>query len=283
MSHDYSLAAMLPFARTAIRPMHNFEIRHFVDALFTELDKAQVPGVVKMSPPGGQYKYNYTDVVCPDALRRATVEVFFNLVHRGYILPEPQSFPVAFTEFRYWKTPRGAAWADGAEPAPEDVSGYMFRLSSLVPSLDQVIVQYIEEGLGSFARGSCFSAAVMIGAASEKEIYLLADSLVGALKDPAAQVKLTKQINTGRSLYQLLEMIRKHIETCEKLRGDFDGAVTHLASLFEAIRVQRNDAVHPSTAAVDEGSVRLSYEAFPHAVDKAEKLRAWFGKNPGSV
>jgi acyl transferase domain-containing protein len=153
----------------------------------------------------------------------------------------------------------------------------------LVPSLDTIIIQYIQEGLGSFARGSFFSAAVMIGAASEKEIYLLAGSLVGALKDPAAQAKLTKQVNTGRSLYQLLEMIRKHIDACHKLRGDFDGALAHLSSLFETIRVQRNDAVHPSTGTVNEASVRLSYKVFPHAVEKAEKLRAWFGTNPNSV
>jgi hypothetical protein len=159
----------------------------------------------------------------------------------------------------------------------------MLRLSSLVPSLDTVIIQYIREGLGSFVRGSFLSAAVMIGAASEKEIYQLAESLVGALKDPAAKTKLTNQINAGRSLYQLLEMIRKHIEACQRLRGDFDGALAHLSLLFEAIRVQRNYAVHLSTGTVNEASVRLSYEVFPHAAEKAEKLRAWFGTNPNSL
>lgn len=282
MSYDYSVAMMLPFARSALKPISNFEIRHFIEALFSELEKAQVPGVVKMGYPG-QLKYNYSDPICPDALRRGASEVFFYMVHSGYILPEPQGFPTAFTEFRYWKTPRGAAWADGADPLPEDVSGYMLRLSSLVPSLDTIIIQYIREGLSSFARGSFFSAAVMIGAASEKEIYLLAESLVGALKDLAAKTKLTNQINAGRSLYQLLETIRKHIEACQRLRGDFDGALAHLSSLFEAVRVQRNDAVHPSTGTVNEESVRLSYEVFPHAVEKAEKLRAWFGTNPNSL
>ena len=282
MSFDYSLATLLPFARAAIKPMSNWEIRYFVEALFTELDKAHVPGVVRMNP-GGQYKYNYSDFDCPNALRRATIEVFFHLVHSGYILPESQSFPTAFDEHRYWKTPRGTAWAEGAEPLPEDLSGYMLHLSSIVPSPDPVIVQYIREGLGSFARGSFFSAAVMIGAASEKEIYLLAGSLVGALRNAPAQAQLKKQINNGRSLYQLLEAIRKHIDACKHLRGDFDGALAHLSSLFEAIRVQRNDAVHPNTGAVDEDSVRLSYQAFPHALAKAEKLRQWFATNPGTV
>jgi len=54
-------------------------------------------------------------------------------------------------------------------------------------------------------------------------------------------------------------------------------------SLFESIRVQRNDAVHPSTANVDEESVRLSYDAFPRSLHKAEALREWFGNHPQSV
>jgi hypothetical protein len=284
MSFSYSLHTILPFAPAAVRPLTaNCEIRNFMNNLFEELEKAHVPGVVKVNPPSNLYKYNYNDPVCPEALRRAATEVFFHLLYRGLILPESQTFPAAWNDLRYWKTPRGAAWASGVGPLPEDGAGYMRHLSLLVPALDPVIHQYIEEGLGSFARGSFFSAAVMIGAASEKEIYLLAESLAGALKDPAAQAQLTKQITTGRSLYALLGMVRKYVESCAALRGVFDGALAHLSSLLEAIRVQRNDAVHPNTAAVDEDSVRLSYEAFPHAIEKAEALRTWFGANPGSV
>lgn len=254
----------------------------FATLLFSELEKIHAPGVSRNAPTGVG-TYNFSDLQVPHDLKYAVVEIFCHLEHRGFILPEPQSFPLSFNRGKYWRTARGTAWANGAVPLPEDVAGYLRHLSSLVPSIDAVIRQYIEEGLGSFARGSFFSAAVMIGAASEKEVYLLAGSLVAALKDLPAQAKLTKQITTGRSLYALLDMIRKHIERCTRLRGEFDGASTHLSSLFEAIRVQRNDAVHPSTGAVDEDSVRLSYEAFPHAIEKAEALRAWFDKHPASV
>ncbi|MGA8223874.1 MAG: hypothetical protein WB780_19655 [Candidatus Acidiferrales bacterium] len=282
MAFDYSLAAMLPFARAAIRNTSNFSPEQFATLMFGELEKVSAPGVSRNAPTGVG-KYNFSDLQVPHDLKHAIVEVFWHLEHRGFILPEPQTFPQSFNRGMYWKTARGTAWANGAAPLPEDVAGYMRHLSSLVPSIDSVICQYVEEGLGSFARGSFFSAAVMIGAASEKEIYLLAGSMVDALKDPSAQARLTKQITTGRSLYALLEMIRKYIEGCARLRGEFDGALTHLSSLFEAIRVQRNDAVHPTTGAVDEDSVQLSYEAFPYAIQKTEILRAWFGEHPASV
>lgn len=54
-------------------------------------------------------------------------------------------------------------------------------------------------------------------------------------------------------------------------------------SLIEAIRVQKNDAVHPQNAKVTLDSVRLSYQAFPHAVEKLDALRQWFLANPKSI
>jgi len=282
MQFDYSLGAMLPFARASIHDTHNFSPEQFATLMFKELEKVNAPGISRNAPTGvGKYTFSES-AVSPD-LKHAIVEVFCYLEHRGFILPEPQTFPFGFNRGFYWKTARGTAWGNGVKPLPEDVTSYVRHLSSLAPSLYPVIRQYVEEGLGSFARGSFFSAAVMIGAASEKRIYLLAGSLVGALKDPTAQAQLIKQITTGRSLYTLLGLIRKHIEACAKLRGVFDGSLTHLSSLFEAIRVQRNDAVHPHTAAVDEHSVRLSYDAFPRAIEKAEALRVWFDGNPNSV
>jgi hypothetical protein len=174
------------------------------------------------------------------------------------------------------------AWARCVEPLPEDVDGYMRALSQLAPKLDSVILQYIREGLGSFSREMYFSAAVMLGAASEKEIYLLGQSLAKALKDKDKRKQLDGLLE-GRSLYRLLESIRQHIAICSKLRGAFDGAESHLLSLFEAIRVQRNDAVHPNTANVVEDGVRLSYDAFPRAIQKAEALRQWFDSNPNCL
>lgn len=281
MQLDYSLASMLPFARSAIRGTSNFDLKQFTECLFSELEKANVRGVERESRQG-VYKYNFSDLHCPPKLKYGAIEVFCHLLHRGFIAPEPQTFPIALNYSRYWKTALGEAWAAGADPMPEDVAGYMQHVAVLVPTLDPIIRQYIQEGLGSFERGMFFSAAVMLGAASEKEIYLVGGSLAGALKDAAAQGQLTKLVD-GRSLYRLLDSIGGHVESCKNLRGVFDGAELHLMSLFESIRMQRNDAVHPKTANVVEESVRLSYEAFPRALQKAEALREWFDNNPRSV
>jgi hypothetical protein len=240
---DFSLSSMLPFARSAIRHSSNFDAGQFMDLLFAELEKAGVDGVSRRSQyQGGPRQFDYGSLACSGELRYGAAEVFFHLLRHGFVLPVPQSFPESLESARYWKTPRGTEWANGSDPIPEDVTGYLRVLTTLVATLDPVIRQYVEEGLGSFSRQQFFSAAVMLGAAAEMEIYLLGESLYLALKDSAQQSRLRKLLD-GRSLYRLLECIDGHVRACVALHRQFDGAPMHLSSLFEAIREQRNDAV----------------------------------------
>src|SRR5271156_720759 len=155
---DFSLASVLPLARSAIRETDNFDPGQFADLLCDQLVKIGVPGITKQGATTPR-RYNYGGMNFPSPLPRAVTEVFFHLLHRGFILPEPQTFPAGFNHGRYWKTPHGAAWATGAEPLPEDVDGYLRILSRFAPKLDDVILQYIREGLGSFSRQMYFSAA----------------------------------------------------------------------------------------------------------------------------
>ena len=73
------------------------------------------------------------------------------------------------------------------------------------------------------------------------------------------QAKL-KGILDRRRLLDLFETIRGTIDDAVAGRliphATTEGATTHLMSLFEAIRVQRNDAVHPMNATVSEEPTR---------------------------
>lgn len=176
-------------------------------------------------------------------------------------------------------------WIKGAEPIPEEIKGYMRFLRDHVPALDDVIGQYILEALEAFNRDAYFAAAVMVGAASEKAIYLLAASLLNALKSSRRRTTLETALNK-RQLFALLDCVRKTIEDCANGNpapipySVSEGTMPHLASLFEAIRTQRNDAVHPMNASVSASSVRLLLHSFPYALSTTEKLRTWLDANP---
>jgi hypothetical protein len=90
-----------------------------------------------------------------------------------------------------------------------------------------------------------------------------------------------------RKLLELFETVRDTIREAAIAKllpyADSEGSTTHLMSLYEAIRVQRNDAVHPMNAIVSEDSVRLLLQSFPYSLSKSEELRVWFAANPGSI
>jgi hypothetical protein len=172
------------------------------------------------------------------------------------------------------------------EPLPEDAEQYMRFLRGRVPSLDPIVEQYVIEALTAFEREAYFASAVMLGAASEKELYLLAEAVFSALIDPKKQIKLRGLLDR-RKLLELFETVRDMIHQAVTAKlipyADSEGSTTHLMSLYEAIRVQRNDAVHPMNAIVSEDSVRLLLQSFPYALSKSEELRAWCLANPSSI
>ncbi len=57
------------------------------------------------------------------------------------------------------------------------------------------------------------------------------------------------------------------------------GCTEHLMSLFEMIRVQRNDAIHPISGQVDRTKVFLSLQTLPTVLESIYKLIEWFQSN----
>jgi hypothetical protein len=187
---------------------------------------------------------------------------------------------------RYYVTKSGEQWFNGVEPIPEEAAGYMTFLRQLIPNMDSVIEQYVVEALTAFERRAYFASAVMLGAASEKALYLLAEAMLGAFTDVRKQQKLQSTLER-RKLFELFGFVRDAIQDAGNAKvlpyTQFEGSTTHLMSLFEAIRVQRNDAVHPMNAAVSVDSVRLSLQSFPYALNKSEELREWLMNHPNSI
>jgi hypothetical protein len=281
---EYMLEWILPYVRL-IQPGAKLDYRLFADHVWQQLEKAGIEGVVRTPRLyiGSGRTFNY-DAFPPD-LKNATAEAWFYLFRNGYLSPAaPDDYLQAPDLYMLSVTKHGMAWFASKEPIPEDAQGYMAFLNSLIDSLDSIIEDYVRESLIAFNRGAFFVAAVMIGAAAEKEAYLLADSIVGALKDPIKQKKMQQVMSEGRSILLLEKSINEVLTPLRKThRTVFDGSDAHVTSLFEAIRVQRNEAVHPKSATVSTDSVRMTILAFPHALAKAEGLRAWFIGNPNNI
>ena len=86
------------------------------------------------------------------------------------------------------------------------------------------------------------------------------------------------------NLPEIFDMIRKTIDPLIKAKtipySVHQGCTEHLMSLFEMIRVQRNDAIRPITGQVDRTKVFLSLQTIPTALESFNRLIEWFGSNP---
>jgi hypothetical protein len=100
-----------------------------------------------------------------------------DVCRREYVVPRPSNGGGPKLDFLS-VTPTGREWAAETEPIPEDNEGFLADLESRVPGVAPVLKQYVAEGLTAYSRQTFFAAAVMLGAASEAALYMLADAVV---------------------------------------------------------------------------------------------------------
>jgi hypothetical protein len=283
MQTEYDLSWILPYVRESMRGVGNFNFDGYADAVLRALERVGTPSIQRFQPVSytGQ-AYNF-DAAHHD-IKIALTEAFYYLEQNRFILrPAPTQFGAFVPHGQFLITKRGVEWAKGGEPLPEDYNGYMKQFAL---GVDEVVRQYVSEALNTYIRGTYFASAVMLGAAAEAAIYNLADALVPAIKDASKQATLRKCI-AQRGFERLFSFVEKTI-TAGHENGAIPYEVTeqttrHLLSLFEYIKVQRNDAVHPKNFQVSPDSVRLTLYAFPMAFEKVEALRQWCIAHPGSL
>jgi hypothetical protein len=282
----YDLAWVLPFVREALKGVGNCDFEQFVMAVMQQLAKANVSSVRATShPQSTRLPFNTNDL--PHDMKIAITEAFYYCEQNRFLLFQRDNVLNFGPCGRWTKTKRGEEWAKDVTPLPEDAAGY---LRQFPPGTDAVVLEYITEALHTFINRNYFATAVMIGAASEATIYLLADALVPCLADAKKRTELTSRIDS-RSLNKLLEYIERIVADGHKRQKGqsiipndvMGGTERHLVSLFDHIRLQRNDAVHPRNFSVKPDYVRAALSTFPLAFQKVDALRKWCGKHPNAL
>jgi hypothetical protein len=282
---EYTLSSVLPFVRSGLRRMRpSFTLTEFTSATWTELEKSgarvkRIRPYAANNPDNPEFAHNDD----PEDLRQSAVEAWLYIQRRGFAIPPSPMFPRALDDLRLELTKRGREWVDAQEPIPELPAEYLNALHRMVPKLDEVVREYVVEGLGSFEHERFRAASVMIGAASEKALYMLAEKVLDAIAAPKWKGKFSTALKR-RDLAELFDQMKRVLEQANNLPGRpfeiFDGGQDHLVSLIKAVQVQRNNAVHPMNEKISDETVRLCYLAFPYALQKIEQLRNWFSNNP---
>ena len=284
----YTVPWLLSLVRASFQAqMGDLGYSSFIQRLWMELERIPGTGIVRNPPHQVSYGGVFPFAQAPYELQAAAVEAYYLVLRNGYAVEKPTTDFINQPRGESYRwTQRGLSWIEGGEPVPEEAEGYLRFLRARVVQLDSVIEQYVIEAVTAFERQANFAAAVMLGAASEKALYMLAESLLVGLMQPK-EITTLQGLLDKRSLLKLFEFVRDTIVAAEKAKklpySVTEGATTHLMSIYESVRVQRNNAVHPMNASVSGDSIRVHLTSFPYALEKLEAIRAWLLANAQSL
>lgn len=130
---------------------------------------------------------------------------------------------------------------------PYDPDGYVKELKQQVPDLDDVTLSYISESVAAFNRRHLLSATITLGVASENLMLLLIETYTDKMQDAVRQAAFKKKIDDKWISTQYKEFKKEFAMDVKKLdksvQSDWE---TYLDGIFNFIRLNRNDAGHPT-------------------------------------
>lgn len=172
------------------------------------------------------------------------------------------------------------------QPQPYDPDGFIKEFVRVVPLADAIILDYLTEAVRAFNAACYKSAAVMLGAASEKAILLLHETFEQRIVDPAEKKKFEKDssgISVARKFNALKERLDLMVDSKKfKAHHEITETILHaLPATSELIRRCRNDAGHPDIPTLtDPDTVFLNLRVFTEHARRIYGLLGHFHTNP---
>jgi hypothetical protein len=197
-------------------------------------------------------------------------QIFHELYLERVIVPgtgdlNPMALPPRSMDWPgYWITEHGRRVLQTREYSPYDPDGYLRRLRSDIPSVDETIVRYVAESLQCLRMDCLLAAVVTIGCASEKAVLLLIDEFGRRITDPQKKQEYEKQTSTW-IISRKYEVFRDSLDRVAKdlPRQLRDALEPQLHGTFDLIRRIRNDAGHPTGEPVTRDMILASHIVFP--------------------
>ncbi|OGM65247.1 hypothetical protein A2893_00630 [Candidatus Woesebacteria bacterium RIFCSPLOWO2_01_FULL_39_25] len=130
---------------------------------------------------------------------------------------------------------------------PYDPDGYLAEYKAQVASVDDITLKYLGEAITAYNRDLLLSSAITLGVASENVVLLLIESFAQALPNTTRRSSFQNRIRDKwiTSQYTIFKAELSHFlnQIPTDLKQDLD---TYLDGIFNFIRVNRNQAGHPT-------------------------------------
>ena len=211
-------------------------------------------------------------------------EMFWELVVHGVVIPGMNDNNPAWPWFRV--TEHGRRILGESDATPHDPLGYVARLQQDAPGIDDTVLFYVNESVQCFVRATYTASAVMIGVASERLMLLLRDAISASMA--------TDSVRRGKfdEATGAVGKRRAHISTVQERMMEYitssasklppavaDSLDLALRSIFDAIRITRNESGHPTGTRIHRDVAHANLQVFPFYCGRVYRLIDWCGDN----
>jgi hypothetical protein len=134
-----------------------------------------------------------------------------------------------------------------SEMLPFEIERFPEVLKERIPSIDPVIVRFIEEAIVAFKAGSNLGCAFLLGGASERAILLLIETYAKAIPDEKMQNSFISR-TSNKFIAKVFDEFKgswKISLNKPKGYGWTNDIEIKVEQLFQFCRICRNDAGHP--------------------------------------
>lgn len=208
-------------------------------------------------------------VGCPE---HEVWEALWGLVGDGLIYLDTAGQGSGTDNWQWRPSKLGIQAATSGSWEPRDPEGYLRRLRRFQPAIDQGALVYVEEALRAFNARCYLATSVMLGVAAERVFNGLAEALVAA--EPTRSIKLkTAMENRRASQAGRFDELRKALEPMRSQLPEGLADTLTLDAVSDLLRITRNQAGHPSAAAVDEDTAYTHLQMGARYLQKMTELR----------
>lgn len=172
------------------------------------------------------------------------------------------------------------------EMLPFEIERFPEVLKERVPSIDPIIVRFIEEAIVNIKAGSNLGCAFLLGGASEKAIYLVIDTYTAAIKDQAVREKFVSR-TSGKFISRVFDEFKASFKSSKNRPTGYawtNDLEIKIGNIFQFCRICRNEAGHPHLPPnLDKGVLLANMGQFVKYIEDIYHLIGYYQTNEVQV
>jgi hypothetical protein len=212
----------------------------------------------------------------------AALEVLHELVTANLVLPGLDRAHLGWPWLRV--TEYGRQVLREGRPVSFDPDQYLAAAQQRMGALPALAVEVLQEAVATYHRGFVRSSALLLGTASEIVMTELIDAFIAAQPEKERQ-RLGAAVE-DRSMYARYRLFRDEFDRTREGRRLPDAVSKDVEAIidliFNAIRLNRNEAGHPSADPLNPVLVATTLQAFLEYAERIARLTAYFREAVGT-